>query len=250
MTSLVLVPVLMGLAVWLFRPDGPLKTGLTFAPLLGAVLLGLLPILLVILGGVGSVEAAGVKVAFTAVQSVVSTQGVMSARSIVADNLGSPPGQVTDTSSDNIIESLREAVGAYCVVADLKEGEEWWETRLLVLASGAARLGSPKAVVFTTATPERRGAFLGWATPAELLRRMVAMEPALGEAHRLAQHDWLLWQLGTTQPNGARLLPWVPSGPMRAHLPEGDTQPAGAIPKGNDWFELPWPSTEPQLCHG
>jgi hypothetical protein len=249
--SLVLVPILIGLSVWLFRPNGLLQTSLTFAPLLVAVLLGLVPILLVILGGVGSVEAAGVKVAFAAVQSVVSTQGIVSASSLIAGNMGSPPGQVFDTGSDNIIASLRDAVGADCVVADLKEGQEWWETRLLVLASGAARLGSPKTVVFTTATPNRRGALLGWATPGELLRRLIAMEPALSEAYQLAQHDWLLWQLGTrTEPNGPRLLPWAPSGPRADYLPEGSTLPEGAIRKENDWIEFPWPSTQPQVTPG
>jgi hypothetical protein len=50
--SLVMVPVLVGLAVWLYRPEGPLATRLTFPPLLVAVLVGLLPVVLVILGGV------------------------------------------------------------------------------------------------------------------------------------------------------------------------------------------------------
>ena len=87
------------------------------------------------LGGVRSVEAAGVTVAFAAVQDVVSTRGLITARSMIADNLGNPPGPVADSSSDTIIDSLKNAVGNYGVVADLKEGEEWWETRLLVLAS-------------------------------------------------------------------------------------------------------------------
>jgi hypothetical protein len=121
-SSLILVPALVALAVWLCRPAG-------------------------------SVQAAGITVAFAAVQDVVSTRRLITARSLIADNLGNAPGSVADSSSDTIIDSLKNAVGNYCVVADLKEGEEWWETRLLVLASGAARLAFPKAVVFTTAAP-------------------------------------------------------------------------------------------------
>jgi hypothetical protein len=194
--SLIMVPTLVALAVWLYRPEGPLATRLTFAPLLIAVLLGLLPVVLVILGGVRSVEAAGVTVAFAAVQDVANTSGVITARSLIADNLGNPPESVGDTGSDTIIDSLKDAVGNYSVVADLKEGQEWWETRLLVLVSGAVRLAFPKAVVFTVATPRHLRHFLGWATPSELLRRLLASDPELNDVYRKAQRDWLLWQLG------------------------------------------------------
>ena len=37
-SSLIMVPALVALAVWLYRPAGPLATRLTFAPLLVAVL--------------------------------------------------------------------------------------------------------------------------------------------------------------------------------------------------------------------
>jgi len=50
--SLIMVPALVAVAVWLYRPEGPLATKLTFPPLLVAVLLGLLPVVLVILGGI------------------------------------------------------------------------------------------------------------------------------------------------------------------------------------------------------
>jgi len=244
LASLVLVPSFVAAAVVLFRPDGPLETGMTLAPLLVAVLLGLVPVFLVILGGVGSVEAAGVRVAFAAVQDVVSTQGVVSARSLIADNLGSPPGPVNDTGSDTIVDSLRDAVGAYCVVADLKEGEEWWETRLLVLASGATRLASPRAVVFTAAAPGLPRRFLGWVSPGELLRRLVAMEPDLADAYAAAQSDWLIWQLSNNaDPSGPRVLPWAASGPHEEWLPSGSPLPKGAVRKGDNRVEFPWPST-------
>ena len=163
--SLVLVPGLVALAVWLYRPAGPLATRLTFPPLLLAVLLGLLPVALVILNGVRSVEAAGVKVAFVAVRDVVNTGGVDIARSFITDNLRNPPLTVVDaalvSAKDTIIAALKDAAGTDCVVADLKAGDDWWDTRLLVLVAGAARLASPKAVVFTSATPA--GPVVSWA---------------------------------------------------------------------------------------
>jgi hypothetical protein len=245
--SLIMVPILVALAVWLYRPQGPLATRLTFAPLVVAVLLGLLPVILVILGGVRSVEAAGVTVAFAAVQDVVSTSGVITTRSLIADNLGNPPGSVMDSGSDTIIDSLKDAVGNYCVVIDLKEGEEWWLTRLLVLVSGAARLGFPRAVVFTCATADQPRCFLGWATPSDLLRRVLVRDPMLGESYREAQRDWLLWQLGSpSQPGAQRMLPWAPSGRMRMHtyLPAGSALPQLAQRSADGTIEFPWPSPD------
>jgi hypothetical protein len=215
-TSLILVPGLVALAVWLYRPQGPLATRLTFPPLLLAVLLGLLPVALVILGGVRSVEAAGVKIAFVAVQDVVNTGGVITVQSFIADNLGNRPLPVTAQDADKasaqdaIIASLKGAIGTYCVVADLKEGDDWWDTRLLVLVAGAVRLGSPKAVVFTTsATLDRPGGFVGWATSSELLRRLLAREPKFRDAYQVAQRDLLMQQLATpTVPGGSPTDPW------------------------------------------
>lgn len=246
-SSLIMVPILLALAVWLYRPQGPLAIRLTFAPLLVAVLLGLVPVILVILGGVRSVEAAGVTVAFAAVQDVVSTSGVITARSLIADNLGNPPGSVMDSGSDNIIDSLKDAVGNYCVVIDLKEGEEWWETRLLVLVSGAVRRGFPKAVVFTCATADQARSFLGWSNPSELLRRILARDPVLSDAFQDANRDWMLWQLGAHAQHGAqRILPWAPSGKMQTYLaPDPSLAPlAQQTATGN--YELPWPSTDLQ----
>jgi hypothetical protein len=187
-----------------------------------------------------------VTVAFAAVQDVVSTHGVITTRSLIADNLGNPPGSVMDTGSDTIIDSLKNAVGNHSVVADLKEGDEWWDTRLLVLVSGGVRLAFPKAVIFTGATPEQPRCFLGWATPSELLRRLLARDPALNEAYRAAQRDWLLWQLGAqAQPGAPRLLPWAPSGRACTNLPTDSPLPQLAQRLPNGTIELPWPSTEP-----
>jgi len=241
LASVIMVPTLVAVGVWLYRPDGPLATRLTFAPLLIAVVLGLLPVVLVILGGVRSVAAGGVTVAFAAVQDVVSAKGVVTARSLIADNLGNPPGSVADTGSDTIISSLKDAVGNFSVVADLREGEEWWATRLLVLVSGAVRLAFPRAVVFTCADPDHARRFLGWATPSDLLRRLLAREPMLREAYLESQRDWLLWQLGVQTPSG-RVLPWAASGRMQKSKAAGVTLPQFPDPGVDSMTELPWPS--------
>jgi len=172
---------------------------------------------------------------------------LITARSLIADNLGNPPGSVADSSSDTIIDSLKNAVGNYCVVADLKEGEEWWETRLLVLASGAARLAFPKAVVFTSVAPGQPNCFLGWATPGELLRRMLARSPMLADAYRAAQRDWLLWQLGAPeQPGSQRVLPWAPRGKMQTYVPAGAALPQLAELNPDGTVQMPWPSPAAQ----
>ena len=244
--SLILVPSLVALAVWLYRPKGPLATTLTFPTLLLAVLLGLLPVALVILGGVTSVEAAGVKVAFVAVRDVVNTRGVITARSVLADNLGSPPGRLMDSDKASIFESLKGAVGTYCVVADLKEGDDWWDTRLLVLVAGAVRLAFPKAVVFTSATPGRPSGFVGWATPSELLRRLLAREPKLRDAYHAAQQDLLLQQLAMPMALGKppMMLPWPASAKMEESWPAADPVPPSAERKTGttDKIEYKFPS--------
>lgn len=130
--SAVLVPICVAVVVWLHRWNGKDETDVPPLALLLAVIVGLAPVLLVILSGVGSVEAAGVKLAFAAVQEVVTERGAVGARSLLANNLGTAPGQVQDSSGNTIIDSLREAVGNDVVVADLREGQAWWETRLLM----------------------------------------------------------------------------------------------------------------------
>ena len=203
--SLILVPGLVALAVWLYRPTGPLSTRLTFPTLLLAVLLGLLPVALVILAGVRSVEAAGVKVAFVAVRDVVNTGGAVPARSFITDKLRNQPispalhDAALEDAEYTIIGSLKDAAGTDYVVADLQRGDAWWDTRLLVLVAGAARLESPKAVVFTSPTPDGPRGFVGWARPSELLGQLLATEPTLSEAYQEAQGDLVQQRLNAAQ---------------------------------------------------
>ena len=130
--------------------------------LLGAVVIGLLPVILLVLGGVSTVKAAGVEVTFAAVQRAVRAADEATVRSTLSDNLGAPPGTVPDTAGDTIIQALRAAVTNDVVVVGLGDGHEWWDTRLLLLIAGATRLGHPRAIVFTATRGGKPGQYLGW----------------------------------------------------------------------------------------
>jgi hypothetical protein len=172
---------------------------------------------------------------------------VITARSVLDDNLGSLPGQVQDADRANIFDSLKKAVGTPGgVEADLKEGDDWWDTRLLVLVAGAVRLGSPKAVVFTSTTSDPPRGFVGWATPSELLRRLLAREPKLRDAYHAAQQDLLMQQLATPMALGGppMLLPWPASAKMEGSWPVDDPLPPFAERKAGttDKVEYNFPS--------
>lgn len=213
-----------------------------------AVIVGLLPVILVVLSGVGSVEAAGVKIAFAAVQDVVAVASDVDTRSLLAHNLGQPPGQVQDSASDTVIETLGNAVGNEVVEIALGEGEAWWETRLLLLASGATRLRNPRAVAFTWATPDRPRTFIGWARPEDIRRRLLAANDAFRLACEKAERDTLLHQMSLPDaPGAARYLPWAPAGKAVESVPEGrKSLIPGAVKREDDtgYWELPWPSSD------
>jgi hypothetical protein len=211
LTSLVLVPACVAVALILDAQDvaGFDSSGWT---LVAAVLVGLLPVILLVLGGVGSVEAAGVRIAFAAVQGVVASASAVEARTLLAHNLGQAPGQVMDSGSDTVIETLSNAVGNDVVVVDLKEGGAWWETRLLLLAAGAARLQNPRAVAFTVATPDRPRKFIGWARPVDIRRRLIEAHPEFAHAQGLAERDALMLRLSARDlPAEPPQLPWAPA---------------------------------------
>jgi hypothetical protein len=158
--SAVLLPAAIGIAVVLQTLDVLPGPQMAWWVLLGAVIIGMLPILLLVLGGVSAVKAAGVEVAFAAAQQAVRAADEATVRSTLSDNLGAPPGVVLDTSGDTIIQALRNAVTNDVVVVSLGDGHEWWNTRLLLLTAGATRLGHPRAIAFTAT---RAGQ--GWAVP-------------------------------------------------------------------------------------
>ena len=247
-TSIVLLPASVMAVLW---PASQEITGFEFSIwiLIVAVLVGLLPVILVVLGGVGSVEAGGVKIAFAAVQEVVTKSSDVDTRALLAYNLGQPPGQVQDSASDTVIETLSAAVGNDFVVLDLQEGEAWWETRLLLLVTGATRLHNPKAVAFTSATPDRARTFIGWAKPVDIQRRLLDTHEAFRIAYQRAERDTLIHKLSVKDtPDEVRMTPWAPAGKAKEFLAEKATKPTIGVQQenGNMW-EYPWPSHNASL---
>ncbi len=150
--------------------------------LLGIAVLGVLPILLVVLEGLaaggGSIEVGKVKVALTAAASAQSL--VVVPRNVTQQQ------NVGDSGSEQIIDALRKARAAKVVVVDLEDGHAWWESRLLILASGAVRLGRPEVIVFTATQGGRRDQFVGWAHPVDLVDRLLQANPDFNSAFQTA----------------------------------------------------------------
>ena len=138
---------------------------------LGILLLSLLPVLLSILNVVidkgGSIGYKDFKLDFGKIQQSASTGFT------IPSNIGLPGMAITDSGTTNIIETLSRATSSGIVVVDLEDGHAWWETRLLVLVSGAERLGKPDKIVFVASEEGRQRVFQGWGKPGDLLQQLL-----------------------------------------------------------------------------
>ncbi|MGW6058043.1 hypothetical protein [Streptomyces sp. NPDC055189] len=201
--------------------------------LVGSAVLGLLPVLLLVLSSVQSVEAAGVRVAFDAVQTAVRV-AEKTTRTTITENLGAPAGvNVMDSAGDTIITALKSATIGDVVIVDLGEGRDWWETRLLLLTSGAVRLGHPRAIVFTAVSATHPYRYLGWAPPSQLLRSHLTASVDLRQAYQRAHRQQLLASLALPDHEGGpERFPWQtpPDGPFPTPAGlEGDFAPERAL---------------------
>jgi hypothetical protein len=143
--------------------------------LLGIGILSILPVVLLTLDGFatsgGTIEVATVKIELA---SAATAQPGL----IVPRNVTEQPGvPIADSDSHQILEVLKRSSGADVVVVDLEDGHAWWETRLLILCVGAARLGRPRIVVFTATQQGRTGMFVGWARPSDLRDQLLKEDP-------------------------------------------------------------------------
>jgi len=186
---IVLLAILAALRATVNWPSETSETGV----LIGIMVLSLLPLLLALLDVLiaqgAIIEYAGVKVNFARSKETAPI-GIT-----VAPNIGVPGVPVSDSSSAQILETLREATRTAVAVIDLERGQAWWETRLFVLLAGANRLRKPDKIVFvgTDATVERR--FEGWAHPDDLLPLLAATDPRFEwclYATRAAAWQWQL----------------------------------------------------------
>ena len=149
------------------------------AVLAGIVALSVLPILMLLLEGIGtgggSIEIGQVKVDLTAAaRAQVLT---VAPPNVAASEV------IGDSGSHQIIEGLKRSRASRTVVVDLEEGHAWWESRLLILCEGAVRLGQPQVVVFTATRSGRVRQFVGWAHPAAIQRRLLDADPGFAAAH-------------------------------------------------------------------
>ena len=161
--------------------------------LAGLALFALLPVLLLVLeilaGRGGSVEGFGVRIRFAEAQS--SRQEVA-----VPPMLGLQKGMaLSDSNTNQILDTLRSAGQSKVAVLDLEDGEAWWETRLLVLCAGAVRLQRPQAIVFVATAGGTAGVFEGWAPPEALLRCLLQRRPDLRTAFDQAAAIHRQWDL-------------------------------------------------------
>jgi hypothetical protein len=237
LTSLLLVALLLFGLIGLREANALPGDRLSAWLLLGAVLLGLVPVFLSVLDLVvergGTVEApGGVKISFASVE--VSARVDVS-RTTISGNLGGTPGvSVADTGGATILQTLKPVLGSDVAVLELGEGQEWWQTRLLLLTAGATRLGYPRVLVFTATVSGRTKQFVAWATPEELLRvHLSNASPQMRLAYQRAQAFAGRWGLGEPVVGGNQVtLPWATPGSTTAATanPPG-TPPPQLIPE-------------------
>ena len=170
--------------------------------LLGVLATSLLPVVLLVLDGIsssgGSLEVRGIKIDFaTEARSSTVT---------LPKNMGIPRGApVADSGSDQLLSAIASTASNEVLVVDLEDGRAWWETRLLVLCHGAARLGHVRAIVFVATERSVPRTFVGWAPPAELLRCLLAARPQLRRIVDRASVSAARWGLAyapRTNPDG------------------------------------------------
>ena len=185
--------------------------------LIGILLFSLLPIMLALIDVIvergGTLEVAGVKVNFSKVPQMGTSSLTVPA------NIGAPGQYVADSATNEILDALRQAMASDIVIIDLEEGQAWWETRLLVLLSGAARLGKPKVVVFEGMDAGIKKRFQGWGYPGELLRCLLRAHPQYPLSYHKAMAAARQWEM--VEPSGVGIIPpqpgWMQQGLATQH---------------------------------
>jgi hypothetical protein len=181
------------------------------------MLFSLLPILLSLVDTIiergGVIKAGGVEIDF----SQVPQTGVSGFT--VPVNIGIPGQTVSDSSTTQILDALRQATACDVVIIDLEEGHAWWETRLLVLLAGAVRLKKPAKVVFLGKDARVDKCFQGWGYPRELLACLLRAHSQYPMSYQKAMAAARQWEM--VEPTGdiqkPPKLPWAPLGLASQH---------------------------------
>lgn len=138
--------------------------------LFGIVSLAVLPIVLLVLEGIG---AAGGSVEIGQVVKVALSAAAGAQTLVLAPPNVTPSPVIGDSGSQQIIEGLRRARQSKIVVVSLEDGHAWWESRLLILCVGAVRLGQPQVIVFTATRQGKPDQFVGWARAQDVRDRLL-----------------------------------------------------------------------------
>ncbi len=149
--------------VWSGEMPGPLIVVVGF--------LSILPLLLVILDFFATsgavIDIKGVKVNFGKLEEDSKRNQAFGFE--VLDNMGIPEAVISDSGAMNISRALEVGSQQAVVIVNIKAGNAWWVTRLLVLCAGAVRTGSPKVLVFLGKRGNMHDYFLGFGRPQDLL---------------------------------------------------------------------------------
>lgn len=237
LASLFLLVVLVAsVAVASTAADWP-DDSLTPWVLLGAVVVALLPLLLALIDltaeSRGTLSIAKVfSVQFGAVASSAATV------TPITPNIVAAGVDIADSGNAQMRAALRTATHTDVVEIDLGSGEDWWATRLLVLAAGAARLGRPAALAFVARDGGRDRVFQGWAEPQAVVDGLLRRDPDLRYTYWYSQRawagefalfegfrHWASWEQPGAHP------------PLRH--PKAAANAGGAVPIGGDPREIP-----------
>jgi len=181
--------VVVGISKLLFNvPTNIDGTSLIF----GSALLSLAPIGLVLIDVVlqrgAVIELKAAKLALSPFQTAQSSM-------FVPTNVGVPTQPVSDRDTILIIDTLRLAVNKDIAIIDLEQGSVWWETRLLILLAGAARLGRPAVIVFLATEGEIEKHFCGWARADSLLPSLLSADRRYQKSYARARVAAAQWSL-------------------------------------------------------
>jgi len=175
--------------------------------LLGIFVLSLLPILLmfadIVIERGAVVEYKGIKIDFSQVQKS-ATPGFA-----IPANIGVMGQAITDTSTSEILDALKQAVSSNIVIIGLEEGQAWWETRLLVLLSGAVRHNQPKTIVFVATDGGVDDCFQGWGAASDLLPLLLKAHPKYPMIYHSALAAARQWEM--VEPQGPNIQPPQPA---------------------------------------
>jgi hypothetical protein len=173
--------------------------------------LSLLPVALTVLD---TLIQGGAVLEYKGAKLILSSTVQVSQSSIsVPTNVAVPSQPVSDSGTGEILDSLRAAVDKDVAVVDLGNGREWWETRLLVLIAGAARLDRPRVIVFTATDGGMPEQFEGWGRPVDLLRQLLHADRRYQSSYaraRAAANQWAL--IEPAVPGAPAAAGWVPTG--------------------------------------